>query len=105
MKAGIEMGAEALEKILESKFGPLLVKLHEESPERFAAVVAAINLVFSELKPLVEKTATNLDDAILDALKGAVDEVLEQIGGTSKADGDEEPPADETDPDEHHGNP
>jgi hypothetical protein len=101
VKAGAEIGAEALEKLLESKFGPLLKKLKDEKLERFEAVVAAINLLFAELKPLVEGTATSIDDAILDALQDAVNDVLAEDEPVQTNDEGEGEP---TDPDEHHGN-
>lgn len=67
-----------IEQIAESKLVDVLQDLHDKDIVKYNAVVAAAELLTQELTPLVKKTKTPIDDAILGALAEAVQTSVDQ---------------------------
>lgn len=64
----------ALTTVGESKLEEALQKLHDQDPESYKVALSAGKLFVSKIKPLVEKSATKIDDAVLSALGQAIDD-------------------------------
>lgn len=62
----------AITTIGESKFEDVLQELHDKDLDAYKAVIAAGHAFVSKLKPLVLKSATKIDDAVLSAVEQAV---------------------------------
>lgn len=70
----------ALTTVGKSKFGEVLDQLHKDDPTGHKAALAAGKLFVEKLQPLVQKTATNIDDAVLNAIDEAVTENAKKHG-------------------------
>lgn len=62
----------ALETVGETKLLEVLQQLHDKNPEQYAAAIAGGKALVSALQPLVLKSGTKIDDAILAALSEAI---------------------------------
>lgn len=65
--------AGSLQAIGESKLVEVLQQLHDKNPAQYQlAILGGLQLVLA-LEPVVETTGTKIDDAIVKALKEAID--------------------------------
>lgn len=62
----------AIESVGESKLIAVLQDLHDKNPELYKSAIHGGNALVTALKPLVEKSATKIDDAVLNAIGDAV---------------------------------
>lgn len=62
----------AIESVGESKLVEVLQKLHDNAPDEYRAAIFGGHALASRLKPLVAKSGTKIDDALVDALHDAI---------------------------------
>lgn len=62
----------AIATIGESKLEDALQDLHDKDPKGYKAVIAAGDLFVTKITPIVQKSATKIDDAVLTALGDAI---------------------------------
>lgn len=74
----LNMFSGALETVGEAKFVDLLQKVHDNNPLEYEAAISGGRILVKALKPLVTKTKTSLDDAILNALDQAIETSAEK---------------------------
>ncbi len=98
-KSLLEAGAGMVESAAEMKLVEVLQKLHDNDPARYKAAILGGLALVAALKPITDGTATKLDDAVIDALK----EALETSAAQNGVDLTQVQALDDTDPDEHHG--
>lgn len=68
----LNLFSATIESIGESKLVDLLQQLHDKSPIEYQAAISGGRVLIAALLPLVTKTKTSLDDAILGALDEAI---------------------------------
>lgn len=62
----------AITAIGESKLEDVLQDLHEKDPDAYKAAIHAGHLFVVKIQPLVTKSATKIDDAVLSAIGQAI---------------------------------
>jgi len=72
----------ALTSIGESKLEDVLQQLHDSNPDDYKAAISGGNALVKHLQPLVQKSATKIDDAVLSAIGQAVATSAEKNGIT-----------------------
>lgn len=63
----------ALENIGETKLEEVLDQLYAKDPVQYGAAIQCGHALVTILTPIVEKTGTKIDDAIVAALKNAIE--------------------------------
>ncbi len=69
-----------LQTVGETKLVEVLADLHEKNPTQYHAAIQGGNALVTALTPLVAKTGTKIDDALVAALKEAIDKSAAQNG-------------------------
>lgn len=62
----------ALETIGETKLVEVLQQLHDKNPDQYKAAILGGKAMVTALLPIVQKTGTKIDDAIINALDEAI---------------------------------
>jgi hypothetical protein len=76
--AGLFSGVFA--EAAESKLEDVLQELHDKDKDEYLAVVHAGRVLVKKLAPVVEKSGTKIDDALLKALGEAIADSAEKNG-------------------------
>jgi len=77
----LNMIAPIIREIISKVIYFLFDKLLEKNPEHGkVALVALYPIIDVEIEPIVEKTDSDIDDAIIDAIKEAMEKVAEENG-------------------------
>jgi hypothetical protein len=64
--------SSSLETIGETKLVEVLQQLHDKNPEQYQAAILGGQALVTALLPIVSKTGTKIDDAIVKALSEAI---------------------------------
>jgi len=73
--------APIIREILSRVLYILFTKLIEKNPQSGkVAIVSLYPIIDVEIEPIIEKTETELDDAVVDAIKEAMEKVAEENG-------------------------
>lgn len=65
--------AGTISAIAEEKLVELFTKLHDKNPSEHSATLRSLYIGATQLEKTTDETKTKLDDAVVDALKGAIE--------------------------------
>lgn len=70
----LNLAGAALGTVAESKLVPLLQDLHDSNPDDYKAAITGGHALVKHLGPLTSKSATKIDDMVVQALDNAINE-------------------------------
>jgi hypothetical protein len=71
--------AGTISAIAQEKLTELFVKLHDHNPEEHSATLRSLYIGVGQLEKITDESKTKLDDAVVDALKGAIEQSAEDF--------------------------
>lgn len=65
--------AGSISAVAEEKLSELFEKLYEKNPAEHSATLRSLYIGVGQLEKITDESKTKLDDAVVDALKGAIE--------------------------------
>jgi len=66
--------AGSISAVAEEKLTELFTKLHDRNPVEHSATLRSLYIGVGQLEKITDESKTKLDDAVVDALKGAIEQ-------------------------------